>query len=302
MVMKRPNFFIVGAPKCGTTSMTEYLKQHPDIFMPELKEPHYFCIDIASRRITRTEEHYLKLFAEARDERRLGEASVWYLFSQQAASEIYKFNPLSRIIIMLRSPVDMMYSLHSQFIFSGNENIPDFEQALEAEEDRRNGRRIPQLAHSPESLLYTEVAKYSEQVKRYFEVFDREQVHIIIFDDLINDTAGIYKATLKFLDVNPGFQPPSYDIFNPHRVVRSKLLLTLKQVIRIIGRGVYKPLFPNSEGLGIVSNLVRLNTRYGQRPPMDINLRKRLQKMFVPEVYRLSDLLGCDLTAWLNDS
>jgi len=100
----KPNFFIVGAPKCGTTSMTEYLKQHPDIFIPEEKEPHYFGSDLEYPRITKTEAQYLRLFSEAQDERRLGEASVWYLFSQRAAQEIYEFNPLSRIIIMLRTP------------------------------------------------------------------------------------------------------------------------------------------------------------------------------------------------------
>ena len=299
--MKKPNFFIVGAPKCGTTSMTEYLKQHPDIFIPEEKEPHYFGSDLEYPRITKTEAQYLRLFSEAQDERRLGEASVWYLFSQRAAHEIYDFNPLSRIIIMLRNPLDLIYSLHSQFLFTGNENIASVEQALEAEEDRRHGRRIPRLAHFPEGLFYTDVVKYAEQVERYLAVFGSDGVLIIIFDDFTNDPAAIYKATLEFLDIDPAFQPPSYEIFNPHRVVRSKLLLTLKQVIRIVGRRVYKPLFPYSEGLGIVKNLVRLNTRYGQRPLVDIDLRDRLLQMFMPEVRRLSDLLGRDLMYWVND-
>ena len=174
--MNKPNFFIVGAAKAGTTSMHEYLCAHPDIFMPSgadlrltrnaLKEPYFFGsdLDIAEYWSIRDREQYLSLFVDAGNAKRIGEASVWYLPSTEAASEIKQFNPNAKIIIMLRNPVDMVYSLHGQFLRSGNEDIVDFEEALNVQEDRRNGRRIPTSAHFPGGLQYTSIATFSPQV------------------------------------------------------------------------------------------------------------------------------------------
>src|SRR3989339_415720 len=137
--MRKPDFFIVGAPKSGTTAMCTYLKQHPEIFMPEKKESHFFGTDLNSPRFIRDKKIYLSLFSKAKDERRVGESSVWYLYSKKAASEIKEFSPSASIIIMLRNPVDMLYSQHSQFLYNGNEDIACFEEALNAEQDRRRG-------------------------------------------------------------------------------------------------------------------------------------------------------------------
>jgi len=134
--MRRPNFFIVGAPKCGTSALFAYLNQHPQVFMAHLKELHFFGTDV--RYPARpTLDQYLLHFAKAREELRVGEASTSYLFSQSAAQEIRAFNPAARIVIMLRNPVDMMYSLHSEMLYWLNEDIEDFEAALEAEEKRK---------------------------------------------------------------------------------------------------------------------------------------------------------------------
>ena len=140
--MRRPDFFIVGAPKCGTTAMNDYLKDHPELFIPARKKLHFFGSDLELRRSRRiTTQEYLSYFALARAEKRLGEASVWYLYSQRAAAEIKAFSPAARIIIMLRNPVDMMYSMHSQRLYSGKQDIRDFAEALEVEEERRQGLR-----------------------------------------------------------------------------------------------------------------------------------------------------------------
>ena len=119
--MRKPDFFIVGAPKGGTTAMNAYLGQHPEIFIAERKELHFFGtdLDFSSPRIT--QEQYLSCFSEVQNEKRVGETSVWYLYSKQAAVEIKKFCPSANIIIMLRNPVDMLYSQHSQFLYNGNE-------------------------------------------------------------------------------------------------------------------------------------------------------------------------------------
>ncbi|MGH7858384.1 MAG: sulfotransferase, partial [Candidatus Binatia bacterium] len=118
-----PDFFIVGAPKCGTTAMNDYLAQHPDVFVPARKEMHFFGCDLVFTipRITRDE--YLQAFANWRGQKRIAEASVWYLYSRTAVREIREFSPAARILVMLRQPVDMMYSLHSQRIYNGTEDL-----------------------------------------------------------------------------------------------------------------------------------------------------------------------------------
>lgn len=108
-------------------------------------------------------ETYLSWFKDVKDAKRMGEASVWYLYSKKAAEQIKEFSPEAQIIIMLRNPVDMLYSLHGQFLYDLNKDIEDFEEALKAEEDRKRWLRIPSTAYLPEALYYREVARFSEQ-------------------------------------------------------------------------------------------------------------------------------------------
>ena len=183
--------------------MDQYLAAHPDIYMAK-KEMHTFGADLrfGPQFYRRDLEAYLAEFAARNGERRAGEASVWYLFSTQAAAEIHAFNPEARIIIMLREPAEMLYSLYYQFRFDGNEHLPTFEEALAAEDERRAGRRISRQAHFAQGLVYRDTARYTEQVRRYFDVFGRERVHVIIYDDLAADVRATYCRTLDFLGVD----------------------------------------------------------------------------------------------------
>src|SRR5262245_23487023 len=165
--MRKPDFFIVGAPKCGTTAMNDYLQVHPEIFIPAKKEIHFFGADLQFLKGGRvTEQEYLTYFFPAQGEKRVGEASVWYLYSQHAAAEIQAFSPTARIIIMLRNPVDMMYSLHSQRLYNDNENLVNFAEALAAEGDRQQGKRLYPKASDVMGSLYRTAATYTPQVQR----------------------------------------------------------------------------------------------------------------------------------------
>ena len=114
----RPDFFIVGAPKCGTTALYEYLRQHPAVFMPFHKEPLFFGDDLTRRYGRLTLHDYMRLFKDAKPGQRVGEASAWYLYSRSAAAEIKAYAPDAQIIVMVRNPVDMMYAEHSQVLFN----------------------------------------------------------------------------------------------------------------------------------------------------------------------------------------
>ena len=172
-----PDFLIVGAPRCGTTFMYRYLNEHPQIYMSPTKEPQHFATDLDSGSyldsvsFLRDRDAYKALFAGARADQLAGEASTWHLYSQEAAANIKVANPDARIIIMLRDPVEMLYSLHGRRLYGGSEDLRSFADALDAEADRRQGRRIPPRARNVQALLYRDVGRYSEQVKRYLDLF-----------------------------------------------------------------------------------------------------------------------------------
>ncbi len=297
--MPKPDFFIVGAPKCGTTSVYEYLRVHPDIYMPrKKKEPHFFGSDIDHLPIdVRDEAAYLALFADGAGKQRVGEASVWYLMSHQVAGEIKTFVPDARIMIMLRNPVDTLYSLYQQAVYVGAEPIPDFAAALDAEPDRQAGRRIPRTVRRRQSLFYTEIVRFAGQVQRYFDVFGRDAVHVIIFDDLKADAAATYRHTLEFLGVDPSFTP-DFRAYNASKMVRSRTLHYSYSYLAKVGMHVLP-----RRGWDVFNKLVILplraaNTYRARRLPMDPDLRRRLQTRFRPDVEQLSTLLDRDLTHW----
>lgn len=268
----------------------------------EAKEPNFFGSDFNIPFSIRDENAYLSLFAAARHEKRVGEASVWYLYSKRAASEIKSFSPAARIIIMLRNPVDMLHALHSQLLFNGDEDEADFEAALAAEEARKEGLRLPAHPQIVESLFYREVAKYTEQVGRYFDVFGEAQIKIIIYDDLKQDVAQVYRETCAFLDVDTGFSP-KFRIVNQNKRVRSQALLKFtRQPPPPVLPGWAKNFVPLQMRKDLMWRVVkavrRLNTHYEQRAPMSLALRNRLQAEFAPEVEKLGKLLGRDLSHW----
>jgi hypothetical protein len=293
----QPNFFIVGAPKCGTTAMHEYLAQHHQIFMPDRKDVTHFGTDLTFQipRITRSQ--YLELFREAGDTPRIGESSVWYMYSTRAAEEIKSFAPSARIIAMLRNPVDMLHSQHSQFLYNCNENIDDFEAALSAEEDRKLGRMIPPQAHFVQGLFYRETVKYAEQLRRFFDVFGRSNVHVVLFDEFQRDTANAYRATLQFLDVDTSFRP-DFEVVNGNKTVRSRRLQKIVVSPPVALTEVYRRIVPRSAQGKLLDRVRRLNTNYTARPRLDGAVRRRLAADLRPEIERLEQLLDRDLSSW----
>jgi hypothetical protein len=295
---RRPDFFIVGAPKCGTTALIQYLKQHPQVFVPDRKELDYFGADLQFRWPRLTKEEYLAFFTEAGAAKRAGEGSVWYLYSARAAAEIKAFSPAASIIIMLRNPVDLMYSFHSQRVYNGNEDIEDFAAALAAEEDRRRGHRIPKNASDVMGCYYREIATFTPQIERYVRVFGRDRVRIILFEDFTRDTARVYRETCEFLGIDPGFQP-ALEVVNARKRIRSTLL---RDFVRRPHPGAdwLLPLvgLRRTRDGGLKGWIRRINSTTDALRPMDPALRRQLQREFVPEVERLSALLGRDLSHW----
>jgi len=303
---RRPDFFIVGAPKCGTTAMVEYLSKHPDIFMAK-KEAHFFGADLrfGPQFYRREQNAYLRLFDARNGQSRVGESSVWYLYSTQAAAEIKAYNPCSRIIIMLREPTEMLYSLYHQFRADGNEHLPTFKEALAAQNDRRAGRQITRHTYFIQGLIYRRVARYTEQIRRYFDTFGRDQVHIVLYDDFVAKPALTYKKVLDFVGVDSIQTNSSFPVINGCSSVKSPALrsLMIDPLVRgtaiSMGNRLPRPIFTAMQK--IESQLQRLNRRPEKRPRLDPDLRASLKREFVPEVEHLGELLGRDLTDWSHE-
>lgn len=279
--------------------MYTYLRQHPKIFMPDQKEPHFFGSDLQWIHYTPPSiEEYFALFSNAKPYQKVGEASVYYLYSKKAPFEIHAFAPKAKIIIMLRNPIDMMYSLHGLLTYNLQEDITDFQEALKAENDRKQGKRIPPQCAGLHYLLYKDVARFYEQVKRYFDVFGRDHLHVIIYDDFKKHTAKVYRETLQFLGVSEDFEA-DFKVVNVHKVARSKKVMqwvsSSSPVVSIVRKLVPQKI-RRKVGLGIV----RLNTKHVPRPPLSPEVREELVKEFYAEIVQLSHLLERDLTHWVQ--
>ena len=295
--MKRPDFFIVGTFKGGTTAMYEYLRAHPQIFMSVPKEPMYFGADLTPRYRRMTQDEYLAMFKGVAESTRAGEASPWYLYSTDAPREILDFQPEAKAIVLLRNPVDVMYAQHSQLVFNQREDIADFGEALAAEEERRRGQRIPADALRPEALSYRHSVRFADQLRHWFEVFGRQRMHIIVFDDLIAEPREVYRKTLEFLGVDPSYEV-DLSVYNPNRRARSGAIQRLIFAPPRPLRALFGKLRSLSFAHRLRDRLVSANSRKAARAEMDPQLRRSLTAEFAPQVAELGALIGRDLSAW----
>lgn len=294
--MNKPNFFIVGAPKCGTTAMDEYLKQHPDVFMTK-KSLDFFGRDLPLK-IKPSEEEYLSFFKEAGKRKIYGDASVYYLYSKSAASEIKTFSPDAKILIMLRNPVTLIYALHSQNIYEGNEDIADFDTAIRLDNERRKGHKQPNCVDFTYLPPYKDIALFSEQVKRYLDTFGKENVHIIIYEEFAKDPEGSTKKVFSFLGVNPDIRI-QYKVVNPNKKIRFLLLHRLIKKPAGGLRRIIRVLIPVKKVRHrIMSYLQESNITEKKREEMNPVTAKYLKDFFIDDISKLEKILGRELQQW----
>ena len=272
---KKPNLFIVGAPKCGTTFLYQYLKKHPDIYFPNFKEPHFFGSDLKRKNdaYDLTLKDYENLFNT--NKKIIGEASTFYLFSKKAAKEIYNYNPNAKIIIMLRDLVDLVHSLHSQFVFSGDEIVEDFSKALELEESRLNGNNIPNQTTVVNKLYYiTNILSVPNNIKSYISLFGIENIKFIRLKDIKENPSMIYKEILDFLNIDSSFKIDEFKIVNKNKIYKNKFVRDfLKKNSIFLGKLRSKI---TKEPLGIIKLIENLNLKEQKRLDMPKNLHKKL--------------------------
>jgi hypothetical protein len=298
-----PDFFIVGHQKCGTTALYEMLRPHPQVFLPAVKEPRFFVPELLRpERTLSTLEGYLALFAEARPDQRVGEASPQYIRSQTAASAIADMQPAAKIVVILREPASFLRSFHLQMVQSGIEPQRDFSKAVALESARREGRRIPRGCRNVEPLLYSEHVRYAEQLGRYGAVFAPEQMLVLIYDDFRRDNVSTVREILRFLDLDDSVPVETVET-KPLNAIRSQLLRRLADAARaarqnpaeagMLGRAI-NSLTPSSARSEAVREKWRRLVYKAPVPPEEEFLLE-LRRRFKPEVVALSDYLDRDL-------
>lgn len=291
---RKPNFFIVGAPKCGTTALASYLGEHNQVCMSQPKEPHYFNTDVWYQRIT-SEKDYARCFDKANTSHiAVGEASVFYLHSNVAISRIIDFNPDAKFIVMIRNPVDLVYSYHEQLVFNGDENIRDFHSAWLAQIDREEGARLPfHFNGNPMIFQYKQIGLLSERLKRLFDVAGKEKVHLIVMDDMKSDMLNVYRYTLEFLGV-PYDGRTDFPRVNESKVTASKAIL---HGTRLLGR-IRRQLGLPRIGSSLMEKVYKINTSPRERVPLPNRFRAELAEVYGDEITELSKLIGRDLDHW----
>ena len=300
-----PDFFIVGHAKSGTTALYEMLRGRPQIFMSELKETRFFAAELHPRhpqarspnRHPQTLSEYVALFARARPEQLVGEASPSYLRSHAAAERIAKLRPDARIVAILREPASFLRSLHLQLLQAHVESEKDLRRALALEDSRRREQELGNpLA---QGLLYSEHVRYVEQLRRFHAVFPREQVLVLIYDDYLADNEGTVREVLRFLDVDDG-SPIEALQANPTVQVRSPRIYGLVRSL-YMGRG---PVAGAAKKAIVAVTPRRLRRRaltlerrvqWGRPETPDEELMHELRKRFEGEVVALSEYLDRDL-------
>ncbi len=298
---KWPDFFIVGAPKCGTTSLFEYLSQHADVHFPAFKELHYFGSDLIWRTRVVTREQALKEYRCAPAGKKCGEASVFYLYSAKAAQEIHAHNPDARIIIMIRNPLSMIPSLFHQSIRTGDETRLTLTEAMNVEAVRRQGQ-IDMAATNPgvmQQLYYSDVARYSEQIARYIKVFGAESICVIDYADFAKDPRAIVTKVALFLGLPP-FEP-TFERHNKGLVVRNNGLWRFIKHPNAKLRSLWRALLParfRKYSL-LIADRVVFKSRVSCGTTQDERLR--LATLYAKDVEKIEALTNLDLSHWHTD-
>ena len=307
----KPNLFIVGQPKSGTTALHQFLGQHPEIYMSSIKEPHFFCSDfhLESDRAYgkqrffdfRSESSYLQLFAKANGVKIAGESSTNYLYSHVTAEKIHNFNPDAKIIIILREPAKYLYSLHSHYVKFTEENEADFLTALALESERQQEKVNSPRVTSPSYLYYSQRVRYYQQVKRYSDRFKPEQIKVIVFEEFKSANERIYGEILEFLGVDPGFVP-EYGAVNVNKEVKFQAINNL--VNSPLVKNISKNLLSQEFNEFVRDNIVeKFLWHQAPKSSMPEDIKIELMQKFQSEVTQVSELVNIDLVSkWGYDN
>lgn len=302
--LKIPNAFLVGAPKCGTTAISSYLSEHPNVFLPYPKEPTYWSFDLkGSDAVLKLNsfEQYMKLYkgANASDEILL-DASTNYLLSEVAVKNIIDFNPEAKFIVMLRNPVDVAYAFHMEQLFNTFENEESFEKAWNLQCERKAGKHIPKGCVEPKNLQYLQIASLGSQLERLLHYVDKKNLHIIFHEDFANNPRNTYLSLLSFLGLKDDFRVNFEVTGSAHYNKYPKLALLYQNPPKPLGflvRSLKKFLRVHLSKI-LLDKIISALIDRTPREKLDPNFRARLVVEFESETSKLDRITGRNLSHW----
>ena len=298
--MTLPNFLIVGAAKSGTSSLYEYLSQHPDVYLCPVKEPCYFSD--GNPRLVRTDLEYEALFNGRTTETAVGEASASYLYDPEAPGKIKALLDSVKIIIILRNPVNRAYSQWGQIFYQLGYERLSFEDALQAEDERIAQGKFGKTSPFYYGFYrYFHAGLYYEQVKRYFDTFDREWVQVHIFEEFIKDPIKTCKEVYTFIGVDPDFIPVT-EKHNPAAAFKFGILhkFLLSPPTFLVQLYQTLPMRSKLSIYNVARALFRMNLQEASRPSLKKHTREWLMERYRENIDQLEGLLGRDLSIWNN--
>ncbi len=288
---KKPNFFILGAPKCGTTAMSEYLKDHSDIFFSEPKEPNYFTDFGKKKNGYISDEDYLdRCFRGSAGYTAVGEGSTRYLRSPESVPAILKFNPEARFIVMVRNPVGMFHSLYYQRVYEMKESAKTPQEAWNSQNQYiKTGKASEGAKSDPEALQYGQICSIGSQLERVYQHVPKERVLVSFFDDFKNNTRKEYKRVLDFLGVEDDGRE-EFPVRHKRKTANSKFLRNFIKKGGILKRklGIKKS----------ASNMPVIGKIISGSEDLPADFKEELLSYFEDEIYKLENLTGRDLSMW----
>jgi len=312
--------FIVGAPRCGTTTLASFLQQHPDVCFSAVKEPHFFSRDEVAGltgddlQHAVEEEYWQRFFGHCGGDPKLyAEGSVTYLYVPERMAPILKLWPDAKFVIALRDPLSMLPSLHARLLVTGDETIRDFRTAWDKIGDRAQGRSLPKRAIDPRWLRYDWAGQLGANVERFLADVGRDRCHIVLFDDLCRDPKGTYDSLCGFLEIDPWANTD----FEPQRINKTIRIGWLQRLLKRPPKAIRTALAgekfhkrekkvgtKESRTLSAIfrvrKRLLAWNKVPAKRQPLDPGVRQQIISRLRADVILLSRVINRDLSHWLG--
>jgi len=304
MTYNKPNFFIIGAPKCGTTSIYRWLRSHEKVYMPKRKETNFFCDDLVGNKIIGIDD-YERLFRKAREKNtKLGEASPLYLYSNSAIPKIESRYKECKYIVLVRNPVKMAYSYHNERIANGEEKIKSFEKAWELSGERDKREIGINVNFSPKLLDYKSICSVGKQVKELLSYVERDRVFIAELSELAADPKSVYINILHFLGLEYNGRK-IFDASNKSKKPKSEMLQNVISALAGYSPDVKKILkrylqIPSHRLPRLLGKINRWNVKERQRPELSQRVKRKMKNYYEDDIRLLGQFVDKDLSKWLD--
>jgi len=293
------NTFLIGPPRCASTSLMALLAQHPEVCCSQPKEPTFFCRDLPAgydNEPTTIAEYHVKFFSHFNPEEHkiICDGTPIYITSEFAISEILEYNPDAKFIGLVRNPIDLVVSFHAARVRVGlrHENIPNFEEAWSAQNDRLAGRRLPKNVIRKDLLQYGKMGALGTQYQRLLKLVSPENLHIIHFEDIKSNYTTVLKNLFEFLELN-FIKDLQYEHRESAATWKNEIIRKLHHYTKQFAR-----VMPFSPQIGIIRMIKNLGIQQNKKNAISPEFRENLREYFKPEIELLELVLKRDYSHW----